>query len=304
MLKHKVFPSLFLFLFISMVTGSIIFLLNRQITPLLEGMVGNISPTGGVLAKSKLQPTPTMPELSLDMITRNAPTPTPVPPTALPTTPPPAPTSVARVGIVNSSLVNLRSYPSLAGEVVGQAKQGERLEVVAVSSDGLWLHVCCPLGTSEATQSWVSAEFIIVEAQAAPTAEVASPSVIAKQASTASVAANPGRPSGRVITGTVNGPLVNLRNGPDTNYAIVGQVAERTVVTITGRNDAGTWWRVCCPVGAPQDSWISANFVNLAIGNSEALRQVPILSPPAVSVISAVSIMATLTQLTLTALLI
>jgi len=71
---------------------------------------------------------------------------------------------VGVVGLVNSAIVNVRSYPSLTGEVVGQAKEGDRLEILATSPDGQWLQVCCPLGTSEGNQpSWVAADFVTVQ---------------------------------------------------------------------------------------------------------------------------------------------
>ena len=53
---------------------------------------------------------------------------------------------------------------------------------------------------------------------------------------------------------------LNLRGGPGTNYGIIGQVLEGQRLRITGRNGAGDWLRICCPVGENAETWISAEF--------------------------------------------
>ena len=154
-------------LFISTVTGSIFFLMNMQLAPLVA-MIDDLSTSSDVRAESfasRPAPTATMTELTLDMVVSLQLTVTPMP-SVVQTSPTPSPTPIssmtkANSGIINSDLVNVRSYPSLAGEVLGQAKQGERLEILAISNDGLWVRVCCPLGSSEeASQSWIATQFI------------------------------------------------------------------------------------------------------------------------------------------------
>lgn len=279
MSQPKVIRSLLLLLFLSIVTSGIFFLLSLQLTPLVNEIGHTISTTSGVMAEAALPrptPTPTMPELTLDMVVTAQPTPVPTVPTtvataALPPTPLPS-----RMAIVNSDVVNLRSYPSLAGEVVGQAKHGERFQIMAVSNDGLWLQLCCPLGSSEPThQSWVSTEFMTVVPPITSAQPAASTAVLGAQSgeTTAVVAAaQQGTTSG--VSGTVNSALVNLRSGPATTYPTVGQVNEHTKVTITGRNADGTWWQICCLPGVPQASWISAEFIDLAVAKEQVLVQV------------------------------
>ena len=278
MSQPKVIRSLLLLLFLSIVTSGIFFLLSLQLTPLVNEIGHTISTTKGVMAEAApLRPTPTstMPLLTLDMVATADPT--PIPPVSTPVAtssllPTPAP---SHIGTVNSDVVNLRSYPSLAGEVVGQAKQGERFQIMAVSNDGLWVEVCCPLGSSEPThQSWVSTEFMTLEPTAASTSPVVSSAALGDQpgGSMVVVAAQQDIPSG--VSGTVNGALVNLRSGPATRYPTVGQVNEQTKVMITGRNADGTWWQICCPPGVPQSSWISAEFIDLAVAKEQVLSQV------------------------------
>ena len=280
MSQPKVIRSLLLLLFLGVVTGGIFFLLSLQLTPLLNEMGPHLSTTNSVMAEAaqpRPTPTPTMPDLTLDMVatvpsTPVVPVPTTITPAALPTALP------SRRGTVNSDVVNLRSYPSLAGEIVGHAKQGEQFQIMAISNDGQWLRVCCPLGSSETTrQSWVSTEFMTLEPAHVSAQLVVPPTTVVTQpiAAAAVVAvANPAVPRAGAVSGTVNSALVNLRSGPDTTYPTVGQVSEQTEVTITGRNAAGTWWQICCPASASPASWISAEFIDLAVSKEEAMVQV------------------------------
>jgi uncharacterized protein YraI len=58
----------------------------------------------------------------------------------------------------------------------------------------------------------------------------------------------------------VNTALVNLREGPGTDFNIVTIVDLGYEMEITGKNSAGDWWRVCC-VGE-QAGWIAAELVD------------------------------------------
>jgi serine/threonine-protein kinase len=51
----------------------------------------------------------------------------------------------------------------------------------------------------------------------------------------------------------------NLRAGPGTNYAVVGQIGPGETLQITGRNQDGTWWQVRTP--GDTEGWIIANRV-------------------------------------------
>src|SRR3954454_16269463 len=53
---------------------------------------------------------------------------------------------------------------------------------------------------------------------------------------------------GIVITGTVY-QTANVRSGPDTRFAIVGQLSADDKVEIDGRNDDGRWLHVILPDG-------------------------------------------------------
>ena len=52
---------------------------------------------------------------------------------------------------------------------------------------------------------------------------------------------------------------VNVYNGPDTSFAIVGQVRNRTIAQVMGTNVYGNWWRIICPDGSTGNCWVSAH---------------------------------------------
>ena len=54
---------------------------------------------------------------------------------------------------------------------------------------------------------------------------------------------------------TVNSPVVNVRQGPGTNFTVVDQVTQGEEFEANGVNQAGDWLRFCCVRGGG-DGWI------------------------------------------------
>ena len=71
-------------------------------------------------------------------------------------------------------------------------------------------------------------------------------------------------PTPASLEGRINGDVVNVRSGPGTQYPVLGQVFVEQRYAVTGRDEAGEWLRICCPVTEDEESWISAQFVELA----------------------------------------
>ncbi|MGE3320611.1 MAG: SH3 domain-containing protein [Candidatus Berkiella sp.] len=167
MLQPRLLHMVSLLLFLCIITGGIFFLLSLQLAPFVQEIVGDASVTGHVMAEAvstRPLPTATLLALTLDLLTAVPVPASPTPQATATHTPTPvlsAPT--AKTGTVTVALVNIRSYPNLAGDVVGQAQQGEQLTILATSPDGVWLQVCCPLGKNpepDDAQSWIAAEFV------------------------------------------------------------------------------------------------------------------------------------------------
>lgn len=75
------------------------------------------------------------------------------------------------------------------------------------------------------------------------------------------------------LTGSVNVPRLNVRQGPGTTFPVVGTVSQGETVTILSRNEVGDWWRACCITGTNQDGWMAAQFIlpNFDLGQANVL---------------------------------
>ncbi len=56
----------------------------------------------------------------------------------------------------------------------------------------------------------------------------------------------------------VAAPTVNVRQGPSVAYPIIGQVHQDEEYALVGRNDAQSWWQICCVDG--YQVWITSQL--------------------------------------------
>ncbi len=128
-------------------------------------------------------------------------------PTPMPTLDPTQP----RTGKVNASRVNVRSGPSTDSAILGQVKRGDKLTVNDWTQE--WFSF-----TFEGRTAYIKGEYVTLDAVELPTAApTATPAPTETPASTATPA-----PAAR--KGKVNANRVNVRSGPGTSYAALGQV--------------------------------------------------------------------------------
>ena len=271
---------------------------------------------------SSALPTPTVPEpLSTSTMTSDLPaiavTPAmaPVVTSAPEAAPSDAKVSMTEVvtGIVNSTQATLYAKPNKQADVLGMVAEGMQVNIVAeeiIDGDeaNRWFLICCPIEPE--LLSWIPEEALTLEESvqhsvlrvadlltqpiaASSQASITESAVLSKTATTLQV--DDSRDTGqsdpsREPTVAVTVDLVNLRGGPGTNYAVVGQASAATEMDVIGRNDAGTWWRVCCPVGDPGEKeteiWVFGELVapvgdrSDATLTSVALADVPLVEIP------------------------
>ena len=72
--------------------------------------------------------------------------------------------------------------------------------------------------------------------------------------------------------------LVNLRQGPGTNFSIAGQMPIKTTATILGKSEDGKWYQVAYP-DASHPTWVSAAFVTVT-GTIDTLPVIAVAVPP------------------------
>ena len=69
---------------------------------------------------------------------------------------------------------------------------------------------------------------------------------------------------------------MNVRAGPGTNYAVIGQAAAGSEYTISGKNPAGGWWQI---IYGGQYGWVYAPLVSAT--NPEFVQVAPAIPTPA-----------------------
>ena len=77
---------------------------------------------------------------------------------------------------------------------------------------------------------------------------------------------------------------VNVRSGPGTSYASLGQLEAGMQVQVTVRDSSGTWYRIVYPSAPQGDGWVAAQYVTLAAGAHVPLDATPTPSGPVGSV--------------------
>ena len=101
----------------------------------------------------------------------------------------------------------------------------------------------------------------VVEAPPTPVVEVPSPTPIPKV--------------------VVSAASANARNGPGTEYGLVGAVTQGQAFDVLGKNADGTWWQFCCVNG--ERAWIFGELVSVENGGSVQVAQDIPAAPVAVA---------------------
>jgi hypothetical protein len=78
---------------------------------------------------------------------------------------------------------------------------------------------------------------------------------------------------------TIIAETARLRGGPDTAYPVVGAAKTGDLFKISGRNEASTWWQVCCLPDGNQ-GWVSSQLATVSAAASAA-PVIPVAPPPA-----------------------
>ncbi len=139
-----------------------------------------------------------------------------------------AATAWASAAVVQGSVVNLRSAPE--GTVIGQVKQGDRVQVLDVSGD--WSKVIYGNGRGTA---WIHSSLIKAEGGSGGSSATGGQSAV------------------------VTGSVVNLRSGAGTSHAVVTEVTRGTRLPVVGKS--GDWVKVQIPSG--QTAWVAGWLVRV-----------------------------------------
>lgn len=87
-------------------------------------------------------------------------------------------------------------------------------------------------------------------------------------------------PATGALTAAVNAVTLNVREGPGTDYAVVGKLPQGTTVTVEGRNEAGDWLVICCVPNSETRGWVSGGLVTPNYTTEQA-GALPVVAAPA-----------------------
>ncbi len=164
-------------------------------------------------------------------------TPTETPALATITRPPPTPSPAPVEGTL-SIKVNVRSGPGTGYDSLGQLEAGVKVAILQQDSPGTWYEILYP--ASAQGTAWVAAEFVTLDEG----------SVIPQKPTTASSA-----PGGRVIQ------RLNVRSGPGTTFESYGMLEADVLVTLTGRNTAGSWYQIEYSGSPGGRGWVTSQYI-------------------------------------------
>jgi uncharacterized repeat protein (TIGR01451 family) len=73
---------------------------------------------------------------------------------------------------------------------------------------------------------------------------------------------------------TVNG--LNMREGPGTNFNVLGNIPANTQVDVLSRSEDGAWWYICCLPGTQTTGWVSAQLLAPNFDAAQANSLIPV----------------------------
>lgn len=199
--------------------------------PIQQAMTESINQSTVVAATVLLTPTTTSAGVSLT-------------PTALLT-----PTFFVPIGDV----VNIRSAPTTRARSLGRLTGGYSGNILGRSVDGNWLQFETP---RTGRLGWVSTRVVQVKGY------FEEPPATAASTEASPIQAAPVADPPRIIV--PSGNVVNVRNGPGTEFDLLGRLRARQSAAVIGRSDDGQWWQIQF---RNQSGWISAQYVRIT-GNA------------------------------------
>jgi len=154
--------------------------------------------------------------------------------------PPPQPTTAPVEGTTSTQL-NVRAEPSTASEVIGIIAANSKVQIIGKDIGESWWQIAYEAGLDG--KGWVTAQYVETG----------------------------GRPEVPVIGGDDSDPLggstaviiqqLNVRSGPGTSFTSLGILNPNDVISLTGKNNNGSWLQIDFPVGADGKGWVSSGFV-------------------------------------------
>ncbi|NWG18533.1 MAG: SH3 domain-containing protein [Chloroflexi bacterium] len=167
-----------------------------------------------------------------------------------------SPPTSATGTVVTAFRLNVRSAPNVEGNILVKINRGETYPVIGRNADSTWWQL-----NVNGTPGWVFGRFL----------DVSNPSVVPVTDQAESPLDNQPPATGFSATPVAT---VNIRSGPSTQNAILGQIARGISVPVVGRTANYAWWQVNY---GGITGWVSARFAPL--DGTASADAIPITAP-------------------------
>jgi uncharacterized protein YraI len=182
---------------------------------------------------------------------------TPAPPTVVPT--------IAPLGGVLTTQVNVRSAADANANSLGVLNVGVQVKAIGKDANGQWLMIIYPENSS--TTAWVVASYVQLESgvlDKLPVMQSALPLVPDSAASQPEgTPLPPPSPTANLYAATIKN-TINVRSGPASAFEALGTISAGTQVILTGRDQINTWYQIEFPGGPDGRGWVAAAYVEAA----------------------------------------
>jgi uncharacterized protein YraI len=183
------------------------------------------------ITNENLSSTPEFVTATLALISTPLRAETPVPPSALATTPP--------IEGITTAQINVRSEPSTAGNNLGTIAPFSTVQILGKESYGAWYQIV--YSGSPSGNGWITAAYVQVNTNVEfPVIET-------------------GTGSGSGVSGLVIQPI-NVRSGPGTGFESLGTLSPNDVVTVSGKDPSGAWMQIVFKSGI---GWVTSEFMKV-----------------------------------------
>ncbi len=144
---------------------------------------------------------------------------------------------------VTAGRLNVRQQPTLSSDVLLKINRGEAYAVLGQDASGDWVQI-----DVNGTIGWVSEDYVTLS----------NPTPLPVVDNTLPDTAPPPVTTSPIVTATPY--TVNIRSGPGTEFADLGNMEAGSTARVIGQNPAGNWWKVNYNgiVG-----WVTAQYTRL-----------------------------------------
>lgn len=164
------------------------------------------------------------------------------------------------VASVNTGSLNVRSGPGLNFGSIATLPYGFGVRLVARNDEGNWVYIALTNGVT----GWVNVNYLYTQFRISnlPVSEYLPPAIPLVPTAT--------------VTGAFN---LNVRQRPDPNSGVVGQVGQQVQLALLGRNYDSTWAQIRTPSGVT--GWVAARFITASVPvRSLTLTDGSVYAPP------------------------